>query len=36
LMNATAAIMSLAVLRPLRAAHDRGIDEMRAAQVQHP
>jgi MFS transporter, OFA family, oxalate/formate antiporter len=36
LMNAAAAIMSLAVLKPLRAAHDRGIDEMRSAQVQHP
>jgi MFS transporter, OFA family, oxalate/formate antiporter len=36
LMNAVAAIMSLAVLKPLRAAHDRGIDEMRSAQVQHP
>jgi MFS transporter, OFA family, oxalate/formate antiporter len=35
LMNAAAAIMSLAVLKPLRAAHDRGIDEMRSAQVQH-
>src|SRR6202790_3341348 len=29
LMNAVAAIMALAVLKPLRAAHDRGIDEMR-------
>src|SRR5437667_8175292 len=36
LMNAAAAIMSLAVLKPLRAAHGRGIDEMRSAQVQHP
>jgi OFA family oxalate/formate antiporter-like MFS transporter len=36
LMNAAAAIMSLAVLKPLRAAHDRGMDEMRSAQVQHP
>jgi len=36
LMNAVAAIMSLAVLKPLRAAHDRGTDEMRSAQVQHP
>src|SRR5882724_10902670 len=36
LMNAVAAIMSLAVLKPLRAAHDRGIDEMRTTQVQHP
>jgi MFS transporter, OFA family, oxalate/formate antiporter len=36
LMNAAAAIMSLAVLKPLRAAHDRGIDEMRLAQAQHP
>ena len=36
LMNAAAAIMSLAVLKPLRAAHDRGIDEIRSAQVQHP
>jgi OFA family oxalate/formate antiporter-like MFS transporter len=35
LMNAAAAIMALAVLKPLRAAHDRGIDEMRSAQVQH-
>ena len=36
LLNAAAAIMALAVLKPLRAAHDRGIDEMRSAQVQHP
>jgi len=36
LMNAAAAIMALAVLKPLRAAHDRGIDELRSAQVQHP
>src|SRR5438132_6710222 len=36
LMNAAAAIMALAVLKPLRAAHDRGTDEMRSAQVQHP
>jgi MFS transporter, OFA family, oxalate/formate antiporter len=36
LMNAAAAIMALAVLKPLRAAHDRGIDEMRSTQVQHP
>jgi OFA family oxalate/formate antiporter-like MFS transporter len=36
LLNAAAAIMAVAVLKPLRAAHDRGIDEMRSAQVQHP
>jgi hypothetical protein len=36
LMNAVAAVMALAVLKPLRAAHDKGIDEMRSAQVQHP
>src|SRR5438093_9417801 len=36
LMNAVAAIMALAVLRPLRSAHDRGLDETRSAQVQHP
>ena len=36
LMNAAAAIMALAVLKPLRAAHDRDTDEMRSAQVQHP
>ena len=36
LLNAAAAIMALAVLKPLRAAHDRGTDEMRSAQVQHP
>ena len=36
LLNAAAAIMALAVLKPLRAAHDRGTDELRSAQVQHP
>jgi len=36
LMNAAAAIMALAVLKPLRAARDRGVSEMRAAHVQHP
>jgi len=36
LMNAAAAIIALAVLRPLRTAHTRGIDQMRSAQVQHP
>jgi OFA family oxalate/formate antiporter-like MFS transporter len=36
LMNAAAAIMALAVLKPLRAAHDRGTDQTRSAQVQHP
>jgi MFS transporter, OFA family, oxalate/formate antiporter len=36
LLNAAAAIMALAVLKPLRAAHDRGTDEMRSVQVQHP
>jgi len=36
LMNAAAAITAVVVLKPLRAAHDRGIGEMRRAQVQHP
>jgi OFA family oxalate/formate antiporter-like MFS transporter len=36
LMNAAAAIMAVAVLKPLRAAHDRGVGEMRPARVQHP
>src|SRR5437660_58085 len=36
LMNAVAAIMALAVLKPLRAAHYRDVDQLRAASVQHP
>jgi MFS transporter, OFA family, oxalate/formate antiporter len=36
LMNAVAAIMALAVLKPLRALHDRGVGEIRSARVQHP
>jgi MFS transporter, OFA family, oxalate/formate antiporter len=35
LMNAAAAIMALAVLKPLRAAYYRGIDKMSSAQIQH-
>jgi len=36
LMNAVAAIMALAVLRPLRGAHYRGLHELGAARPQHP
>ena len=36
LMNAAAAIMALAVLKPLRAVHDRTADRMRPARLQHP
>jgi len=36
LMNLAAAIMALAVLKPLRAGHDRTIDEIRPARLQHP
>jgi len=35
LMNALAAIMALAVLRPLRSAHHRGIQEIAAARPLH-
>jgi OFA family oxalate/formate antiporter-like MFS transporter len=35
LMNAVAAIMAVAVLKPLRAAHGGGVGEMRPARVQH-
>jgi OFA family oxalate/formate antiporter-like MFS transporter len=36
LMNLAAAIMALAVLKPLRAVHDRTLDKMRLARLQHP
>jgi OFA family oxalate/formate antiporter-like MFS transporter len=36
LMNAVAAIMALAVLKPLRAVRDRDVGEMRSAGIQHP
>jgi OFA family oxalate/formate antiporter-like MFS transporter len=36
LMNLAAAIMALAVLKPIRAVHDRTLDEMRRASLQHP
>jgi OFA family oxalate/formate antiporter-like MFS transporter len=36
LMNAVAAIMAVAVLKPLRAAHGSGAGEMRPARVQQP
>jgi OFA family oxalate/formate antiporter-like MFS transporter len=36
LMNAVAAIMAVAVLKPLRAVHDKDVGEMRPARVQHP
>jgi OFA family oxalate/formate antiporter-like MFS transporter len=36
LMNVVAAIMALAVLKPLRAVHDRTADRMRPARLQHP
>jgi OFA family oxalate/formate antiporter-like MFS transporter len=35
-MNAVAAIMALAVLKPLRSVHDRGTDNIRSARLQHP
>jgi hypothetical protein len=35
-MNAVAAIMALAVLKPLRAVRDRDVGEMRSAGIQHP
>ena len=35
LMNAAAAIMALAVLKPLRTAHDSGVNELHSARVQH-
>jgi OFA family oxalate/formate antiporter-like MFS transporter len=35
-MNAVAAVMALAVLKPLRGVHDRGTDNMRSARLQHP
>jgi OFA family oxalate/formate antiporter-like MFS transporter len=34
-MNAVAAVMALAVLKPLRSVHDRGTDNMRSARLQH-
>jgi MFS transporter, OFA family, oxalate/formate antiporter len=36
LMNLAAAIMALAVLKPLRAVHDRTVDKVRPARLQHP
>ena len=36
LMNVVAAIMALAVLKPLRAVHDRGVDKIRSTRLQHP
>ena len=36
LMNLAAAIMALAVLKPLRAVHDRTLDKVRPARLQHP
>jgi MFS transporter, OFA family, oxalate/formate antiporter len=35
-MNAVAAVMALAVLKPLRSVHDRATDNMRSARLQHP
>src|SRR5215813_10270593 len=34
-MNAVAAIMALAVLKPLRSVHDRATDKVRSARLQH-
>jgi MFS transporter, OFA family, oxalate/formate antiporter len=34
-MNAVAAIMALAVLKPLRSFHDKATDNMRSARLQH-
>ena len=36
LMNVAAANMALAVLKPLRAMHDRGVGKMPSAGLQHP
>jgi len=36
LMNLAAAIMALVVLKPLRAIHDRTLDRIRPARLQHP
>ena len=36
LMNVAAAIMALAVLKPLRAVHDKTADRIRPARLQHP
>ena len=36
LMNVAAAIMALAVLKPLRAVRDRTVDKIRPARLQHP
>jgi hypothetical protein len=35
-MNVVAAIMALAVLKPLRAVHDKTADRIRPARLQHP
>ena len=35
-MNAIAAIMALAVLKPLRAVHDRGVDRLHPTRLQTP
>jgi OFA family oxalate/formate antiporter-like MFS transporter len=34
-MNAVAAVMALAVLKPLRSVHDRAADNVRSARLQH-
>jgi OFA family oxalate/formate antiporter-like MFS transporter len=36
LMNVAAAIIALAVLKPLRAVHDKTADRIRLAPLQHP
>ncbi|HEX4184514.1 MAG TPA: oxalate/formate MFS antiporter [Stellaceae bacterium] len=36
LMNVAAAIMALAVLKPLRAVHDRTVEGLRPTRLQHP
>jgi len=35
-MNAVAAVMALAVLKPLRSVHDRATDNIHSARLQHP
>jgi len=35
-MNAAAAIMALAVLKPLRAVHDRSVDRLHPTRLQTP
>jgi len=36
LMNAAAAVIALAVLKPLRSAHNRGVEEQRSVRAQEP